>query len=124
MFFLRFLAVVAIVLTFAGLSSERSAKAEPPADTPATFVGAKACSGCHVTEAERWKTSHHALAMQKATAATVLGDFANATVTHHGVIAAFSRNGEKFMVRTEGRTARRTTMKSPTLLASIPCSNI
>ncbi len=102
MFFLRFLAVVAIVLMFAGLSSERSAKAEPPADTPATFVGAKACSGCHATEAERWKNSHHALAMQKATAVTVLGNFANAPLTHHGITTIFSRNGEKFMVRTEG----------------------
>ncbi len=40
--------------------------------------------------------------MQKAEAATVLGDFANATLTHHGVTTTFSRDGEKFMVRTDG----------------------
>jgi tetratricopeptide (TPR) repeat protein len=67
-----------------------------------TFAGAKACAACHAPEAERWKTSHHALAMQKAAATTVLGDFANATLTHHGVTTTFSRDGEKFMVRTEG----------------------
>ena len=50
----------------------------------ATFVGAKSCAGCHAPETERWKTSHHALAMQKASVTTILGDFANATLTHHG----------------------------------------
>ena len=84
------------------LLSVHSAKADAQTDTPATFVGAEACAGCHAPETERWKTSHHALAMQKASAATVLGDFANATLTHHGVTTIFSRDGEKFMVRTEG----------------------
>jgi hypothetical protein len=35
-------------------------------------------------------------------AATVLGDFANVTLTHHGLTTPFSRNGDKFVVRTEG----------------------
>jgi predicted CXXCH cytochrome family protein len=72
------------------------------AQDTATFTGAKACATCHAPEAERWKTSHHALAMQKASDTTVLGDFANATLTHHGVASTFSRDGKKFMVRTEG----------------------
>lgn len=67
-----------------------------------TFAGYGACASCHAAQTERWKTSHHALAMQKANAATVLGDFANATLTHHGVTTVFSRDGDKFMVRTEG----------------------
>ena len=68
----------------------------------ATFVGAEACAGCHATQTKSWTQSHHALAMQKATPATVLGDFNNATLTHHGVTTTFSRNGDTFMVRTEG----------------------
>ncbi len=68
----------------------------------ATFVGAETCAGCHAPETERWKTSHHALAMQKASVTTILGDFANATLTHHGVTTVFSRDGDKFIVRTEG----------------------
>ena len=48
------------------------------ADEPAKFVGGRVCSGCHAAEAARWQGSHHALAMQKATEATVLGDFADA----------------------------------------------
>ena len=95
-------AVIAIIVALAGLLSVYSAKAEVPTDTPATFVGAAACGGCHAAETERWKTSHHALAMQKASATTVLGDFANVTLTHHGVTTTFSRDDEKFMVRTEG----------------------
>jgi predicted CXXCH cytochrome family protein len=102
MIFIRFQAVFAIVLAAAGLLSVHSAKAEPQTDPPATFVGAQACVGCHAPEADRWKNSHHALAMQKATATTVLGDFTNATLTHHGVTTTFSRDGGKFMVRTEG----------------------
>jgi Flp pilus assembly protein TadD len=101
MTFIRFQAGFAIVVAAAGLYSVHSAKAEPQTDAPATFVGAQACAGCHAPEADRWKNSHHALAMQKATAATVLGDFTNATLTHHGVTTTFSRDGEKFMVQTE-----------------------
>ena len=51
---------------------------------------------------DAWKGSHHALAMQKATDATILGDFANARLEHFGVITTFSRAGDKFMVRTDG----------------------
>src|SRR5208283_5250256 len=72
------------------------------AQETATFTGVGASAECHAQEAERWKTSHHAFAMQKANAATVLGDFANATLPHHGVTTVFSRDGDKFMVRTEG----------------------
>jgi tetratricopeptide (TPR) repeat protein len=102
MIFIRFQAVFAIVVAAADLLSVLSAKAEPQTDAPATFVGAQACAGCHAQEADRWRNSHHALAMQKATVATVLGDFTNPTLTHHGVTTTFSRDGEKFMVQTEG----------------------
>jgi Cytochrome c554 and c-prime len=72
------------------------------ADEPAKFVGGQVCSGCHAAETESWRGSHHALAMQKATETTVLGDFANAPFEHLGVVTTFSRSGDKFMVNTEG----------------------
>jgi Tfp pilus assembly protein PilF len=72
------------------------------ADEQAAHIGGKVCSGCHAAEAERWKGSHHALAMQNATAATVLGDFAGAQLEHFGVTTTFFRDGDKFMVRTDG----------------------
>jgi hypothetical protein len=72
------------------------------ADELPTFVGAQACAGCHAAEFDAWKGSHHALAMQKATAAAVLGDFAGAQLEHFGVTTRFFRDGDKFMVRTDG----------------------
>jgi predicted CXXCH cytochrome family protein len=72
------------------------------ADEGPRFVGSQACISCHTTEAELWKSSHHALAMQKATAETVLGDFADVRLEHFGVVTTFSRSGNKFMVRTDG----------------------
>jgi predicted CXXCH cytochrome family protein len=72
------------------------------ADELPTFVGAQACAGCHAAEFDAWKGSHHALAMQKATEATVLGDFAGAQLEHFGVMTRFLRDGDKFMARTDG----------------------
>jgi Tfp pilus assembly protein PilF len=72
------------------------------ADDAAAFVGANVCAGCHAAQAQAWTPSHHAKAMQNATADNVLGDFANATLTHHGATTTFSHAGDAFMVRTEG----------------------
>lgn len=72
------------------------------ADEPARYVGSAACAGCHASEAALWKTSHHALAMQPATPATVLGDFADATFVNAGVTTVFHRSGDTYMVKTDG----------------------
>jgi tetratricopeptide (TPR) repeat protein len=72
------------------------------ADQPAAFVGAQACAGCHRAQFDAWKGSHHALAMQQATEATVLGGFADASFERSGVTTTFFRDGDKFMIRTEG----------------------
>jgi predicted CXXCH cytochrome family protein len=72
------------------------------ADQPAAFVGAQFCAGCHTAQFDAWKGSHHALAMQPTTEATVLGDFAGASLEHFGVTTAFFRDGDQFMVRTDG----------------------
>jgi len=67
-----------------------------------TFVGAKACGGCHLAEFKNWQGSHHQLAMQPATDAAVAGNFAGASFTNAGVISTFFHLGNKFMVRTDG----------------------
>ena len=79
-----------------------SAPAKAQASDAAKYVEVEICAGCHQTQAERWKTSHHALAMEKATPATVLGDFSGVLVENFGVVSTFSRVGDKFMVRTDG----------------------
>ncbi len=72
------------------------------ADETASFVGSQACAGCHAAAVDAWKGSHHALAMQPATSATVQGDFSGAQLEHFGVTTTFSRAGDKYIVRTEG----------------------
>jgi predicted CXXCH cytochrome family protein len=86
---------VMILITSAGLAHVR-------ADDRPTYVGAQTCAGCHAAETDAWKGSHHALAMQPATEATVLGDFTGAQLEHFGVTTTFYRAGDRFMVRTDG----------------------
>lgn len=96
--FTRFLWALLCAALLAGPGFAQD-EAKPAA---AAFVGAAACAGCHADQTKSWAGSHHAQAMQQATAATVLGDFNGASLDHHGVTTTFSRNGDSFMVRTEG----------------------
>src|SRR5215472_8117022 len=89
-----YLFAVVIVL----LASHLAARAEEPAG----FVGVQDCARCHTAQFEAWKGSHHALAMQKASEVTVLGDFAGVQFENFGVTSTFYRDGDKFMVRTDG----------------------
>ena len=70
--------------------------------TGVAYVADVDCAACHRTEFDAWTGSHHDLAMQVATAGTVLGDFDDATFTHHGVTSRFFRRDERFFVNTEG----------------------
>jgi predicted CXXCH cytochrome family protein len=66
------------------------------------FVGTDTCVTCHKEQFAAWKNSHHDLAMQEATAETVLGDFDDATFAYHGSITQFSKDANGFWVTTEG----------------------
>lgn len=72
------------------------------ADEPPHYVGRDQCTGCHTEETARWSGSHHDLAMQEATEATVLGDFDDASFEQFGVVSRFYREDSAFMVRTDG----------------------
>jgi len=74
----------------------------PPPAPPPTYVGAAACSECHPRQAELWSRSHHRLAMQPATDATVLGNFGGARFDWKGVATTFLHRGDAFAVRTDG----------------------
>jgi tetratricopeptide (TPR) repeat protein len=73
-----------------------------PALTAPRFVGSAACAKCHRAEYSLWRVSHHELAMQPASDATVLGNFRNVTVRSNGMAATFFRRGSDFMVKTAG----------------------
>jgi predicted CXXCH cytochrome family protein len=73
------------------------------ADVPVpTHVGGSTCAECHAQEAAKWRGSDHDLAMQEVSAKTVLGDFGDAEFTQFDVTTRFVRDGERFLVRTEG----------------------
>ena len=93
----------ALVLTATGLifADYWSAK---PLDAKSTYVGRNACIRCHQKEAEAYTGSHHDLAMDVATSETVLGDFSDVTFENDGITSRLYRDGERFMVRTEGPT--------------------
>jgi predicted CXXCH cytochrome family protein len=67
-----------------------------------SFVGSDTCASCHSGEAKLWHASQHAHAMAHATKDTVLGDFNDASVDYFGVHSRFFRDGDKFMVETDG----------------------
>ncbi len=110
---LAFCAIAASALLFA--SAFRSAPADAADAAPeavlASFVGAETCASCHKPEANAWRGSHHALAMQHATQATVLGDFNNASFEHFGQRSRFFRDGDKFLVETDGADGKLATFE-------------
>ncbi len=68
----------------------------------ARYMGRESCKECHEKEYNLFQGSDHDLAMDVANSTTVLGDFDNVTFTHFGITSRFYRDGDKFMVFTEG----------------------
>ena len=73
-----------------------------PDDLQAGYVGRSSCIACHPSQAEHWTGSHHDLAMDHATSATVLADFENASLEHFGVTSTMFQRDGKYFVNTEG----------------------
>ncbi len=116
---LRTIIPVSLALALLGLASAAGCRGDRPEDasppgtpapealaTDATYVGRNACSRCHAGQVAAYSGSHHDLAMQEATPATVLGDFRDTTFTAHGVTTRFSSAGGVFTVRTDGPDGR------------------
>jgi hypothetical protein len=104
---LPLLLVLTIVVAAMGCQGSETAVPSTSAPTGALrFVGAAKCAGCHPKEAEAYRRSHHARAMQAATEETVLGDYRAAQFRHRGVTSTFSRRGSKCFVQTDGPDGR------------------
>jgi tetratricopeptide (TPR) repeat protein len=82
----------------AGLSSQPAFANQ----THAGYVGSQACAVCHAEAAAAWQDSHHDLAMQRPTAQAVLGNFNDTEFSLAGVTTRFYRDGERYMIRTDG----------------------
>jgi predicted CXXCH cytochrome family protein len=96
----------ALVLAAGALFALYGSSTKPPksGDQAQTlsFVGSETCASCHGGEAKLWHASQHAHAMSHATKDTVLGDFNDASFDYFGVRSRFFRDGDKFMVETDG----------------------
>ncbi len=77
---------------------------------PAGYVGSQACAACHATTLADWQGSDHAKAMAVATPQSVLGDFSDIAIAHHGETARFRREGERFLVETQGKDGKPATV--------------
>jgi predicted CXXCH cytochrome family protein len=67
-----------------------------------TYVGRETCAQCHDAEYHKWMGSDHERAMDVATEKSVEGDFNDSKFEYQGVTTRFFRQGDKFMVNTEG----------------------
>lgn len=88
-----------LVVLWGGIQSVRGAE-------KTAFVDDALCRSCHAEIFATWQTTHHAQAMQPATAANVLGNFNNAHFADRsGETRFFTRNGQ-FLIHTRGGDGR------------------
>jgi Cytochrome c554 and c-prime len=75
---------------------------QPHQTAEPSFVGSQTCSGCHATEAKLWQTSQHRHAMDDATEQSVRGEFNDSAFEYAGTRSRLFRQGQKFLVETDG----------------------
>jgi predicted CXXCH cytochrome family protein len=90
-----------LLATEGGFVLPKALRSGGAASVPA-FAGSEACAGCHQAETALWKGSQHKHAMQHATAASVLGNFGDASFDNFGVHSRFFKKDDKFFVETDG----------------------
>jgi predicted CXXCH cytochrome family protein len=73
-----------------------------PDGAQASYVGRNSCIECHRNQHEQFTGSHHDLAMDVATEKTVLADFNDAELEHHGDKSKMFRKDGKYFINTEG----------------------
>jgi tetratricopeptide (TPR) repeat protein len=94
--------ILAIILTLGGGYLLADYYSGLPEDLRAEFVGRQSCVECHQDQASLFHGSHHDLAMAIADETTVLANFNDQRLTRFGVTSRMYRDGDKYMVQTEG----------------------
>ena len=97
-------AVIILLSPVLYLLKARTVEPVSQGDMSAEFVGSEKCKKCHEAAYNKWRGSHHDLAMDEANDTTVLGDFNDVRYTdpHNNVTSRFFRKDTKFYVETEG----------------------
>lgn len=104
--------LLASLLLLASLSLWLALQRDPappepdPLQSSARLVDEAQCQGCHAEQFQRWRGSHHQLAMQAARDDTVLGDFAGQSVKIGAEHVRFFRRDGGFWVHTKGPDGR------------------
>ena len=75
---------------------------ESPEVVRSSFIGRDSCASCHQPQAASFQGSNHDRAMEIATDDSVLANFNNRTLEHFGVTSTMFRDGDRFMINTEG----------------------
>jgi predicted CxxxxCH...CXXCH cytochrome family protein len=76
-------------------------------EAAAGFAGQHRCAACHEVETERWRGSHHDLAMAEPSEDSVLGDFSDVTFEAAGELSRFVTRDDGWWVEItngDGRT--------------------
>ncbi|HED64431.1 MAG TPA: tetratricopeptide repeat protein [Planctomycetes bacterium] len=112
------LAAAGAALIAACSEGERDAAGAPA--PPADYVRDSTCERCHAEEFAAWLGSDHDLAMQEARDDTVLGDFDDASFAG----TRFHRDGERFLVETEGPGGERADFEVPYVFGVRPLQQL
>jgi tetratricopeptide (TPR) repeat protein len=98
-----FIASMVIVLAFpAYLTRIYFERSRPDVKSGPFFTGRASCVECHKKEDDLWSGSHHDMAMDSATATTVLGNFDNYEFRHKGETHRMFHKDGKFFINTNG----------------------
>ena len=101
-------AVTALLILLIVISCKRGDSADTQEDTvtnprqTAEYSGRESCKECHEKEYNLFQGSDHDMAMDVASAETVLGNFNDVTFTNFGITSRFFMSDDKYMVNTEG----------------------
>jgi len=103
-----------------------SSPATPPAERAAApaFVEEATCASCHPDEASAWQGTDHDLAMQPADAGSVLGDFDAVRFQDRSTDTRFLREGDAFVVETEGKDGERERFPVPYVFGWRPLQQV
>jgi len=98
---------MAVILFLAFWLARQPALADAPTadarlDRPAGFVGGEVCTTCHANQAEQWRQSHHALAMQLPSVGTVKGAFDGRSFNGPASATRFFQRDGRFVIATAG----------------------
>lgn len=73
-----------------------------PLDVELSYVGRESCAACHQQQVDLFVGSHHDKAMDIANEDSVIANFSDQTIEHFGVTSRMFRDGDRFMINTEG----------------------